>query len=204
MPLIRKSSDATTPHAPASATALRDGDADARWSAARDLTSPADVDALSAALGAEPDARVREAILTSLARIGDRPSAQAVIRYIRSEDASVRTAALDSLRAMPGAIADSLPGLLGDGDPDVRLLACELVRALPSADATRMLCHLIDGDAEANVCAAAIDVLAEVGGPEALPALDRCAARFPDEPFLAFAIKVAGDRISAHPRNRLG
>jgi HEAT repeat protein len=204
MPLIRKSSDTTAPHVPGTAAALRDTDADARWSAARDLTSPGDVGALSAALDAEQDARVREAILTSLARIGGAASAKAVIPHIRSDDASVRTAALDSLRAMPEAVADSLPGLLGDSDPDVRLLACELVRALPSASATRLLCDLIEDDGEANVCAAAIDVLAEVGGPEALPALDLCAARFPDQPFLVFAIKVAGDRISAHPRNRLG
>ena len=204
MPLIRKSSDTTAPHPAGSANALRDGTTDARWAAARALTAPADVDALSAALNTEQDPRVREAILTSLARIGDAPSAQAVIPLIRSEDASVRTAALDSLRAMPQAVGESLSGLLADPDPDVRLLACELVRALPSASATQLLCDLIQDDAEANVCAAAIDVLAEVGGPDALPALDRCAARVPDEPFLVFAIRVAGDRISAHPRNRLG
>lgn len=203
MPLIRKTSD-TTSSRPAGSNALRDGATDARWAAARALTAPADVDALSAALKTEQDPRVREAILTSLTRIGDTPSAQAVIPLIRSEDASVRTAALDSLRAMPQGVGDSLSGLLADPDPDVRLLACELVRALPSARATRLLCDLIQDDVEANVCAAAIDVLAEVGGPDALPALDRCAARFPDEPFLVFAIRVAGDRISAQPRDRLG
>jgi HEAT repeat protein len=203
MPLIRKSSDPAAPPPTGSATALRDGSTDERWAAARSLTSPADVGALGAALDTEQDPRVREAILTSLARIGDAASAQAVIPHIRSDDASVRTAALDSLHAMPEAVADSLPGLLSDADPDVRLLACELVRALPSASATRLLCDLIQADAEPNVCAAAIDVLAEVGGPEALPALDLCAARFADQPFLAVAIRVAGDRISAHPRDRL-
>lgn len=204
MPLIRKSSDMTAPAAGGSASGLRDGTTDERWAAARALSAPGDVSVLNAALDTEQDPRVREAILTSLARIGDAASAQAVIPHIRSEDASERTAALDCLRAMPEAVTEALPGLLGDPDPDVRLLACELARALPSARATQLLCDLVRGDVEANVCAAAIEVLAEVGGPEALPALDLCAGRFPEDAFLAFAIKVAGDRISAHPRDRLG
>ncbi|MFZ3326051.1 MAG: hypothetical protein WA231_09235 [Methylocella sp.] len=50
----------------------------------------------------------------------------------------------------------------------------------------------------ANVCAAAVDVLAEIGDVQALPTLWRCAARFPNDPFLAFAIKVAADRLRAN------
>ena len=42
-----------------------------------------------------------------------------------------------------------------------------------------------------------MDVLADIGLPEAVPSLRRCAERFPAEPFLAFAIRVAGDRIGA-------
>src|ERR1700761_5761486 len=110
MPLIRKTPDSTTAPAASAANALRDGPADARWSAARGLTTSADVGALGTALDVEKDPRGREAILPSLARIGDAASARAVIPHIRSEDASVRTAALDSLRAMPRAVADSLPG----------------------------------------------------------------------------------------------
>jgi hypothetical protein len=30
-----------------------------------------------------------------------------------------------------------------------------------------------------------------------LPLLAQCAARFPDDPFLAFAIRVAGERLGA-------
>jgi len=38
-------------------------------------------------------------------------------------------------------------------------------------------------------------VLAELGKPEALPDLGRCAERFASDAFIAFAIKVATDRI---------
>lgn len=204
MPLVRKPSTPTPSVAAGSPALLRDGTTDERWMAARSLTTPADIQALEGALANEAEARVREAILTSLGRIATEESAAVVIPYIRSDDASLRTAALDVLLTMPGAVAASLPGLLGDPDPDVRLLACELARVMPGAEPSRLLGALIDREPEANVCAAAIEVLAEVGGPEAVPALQRCAARFPHEPFLVFSIKVAVQRIGAQSVDRLG
>jgi HEAT repeat protein len=195
MPLIRKPSGGIPPTAPAAS--LRATDPDARWAAARALTGPEGAADLEAALAVEADARVREAILTSLARIGTPQSARAVIPYIRTDDAALRTGALDALRAMPDAVVASLPELLSDSDADVRLLACEIVRAISGPEATRLLCDLLDRDLEPNVCAAAIEVLAEVGGPEALPALERCAARFSDHRFLAFSIRVAAERLGA-------
>jgi HEAT repeat protein len=183
---------------------LRDGDIDERWSAARGLTTPEGVAALAEALALETEPRVREAILTSLARIGTAECARAVIPHIRSDDASVRTGALDALMAMPQAVGASLPDLLDDRDPDVRLLACELVRAVPGPEAVGLLCRLIEQESEPNVCTSAIEVLAEAGGPEALPALARCAERFPGQPFLAFSIKVALERIGSQSASPLG
>ena len=60
---------------------------------------------LAAALSRESDPRVREAIFTGLARIATAESAAAVLPYLRSDDAGLRTAALDALRAMPQAAA---------------------------------------------------------------------------------------------------
>jgi len=96
-----------------------------------------------------------------------------------------------------------LPSLLRDRDVDVRLLACELARNLPADEASRVLCELLDHETEPNVCGAAVEVLAEVGGPEALPSLARCAERFRGTPFLDYSIKVTTDRIrleSTRPR----
>ena len=95
-----------------------------------------------------------------------------------------------------------LPLLLADLDADVRLLSCELARGLPDEDANRLLCQLLEAETEKNVCAAAVEVLAEIGRPEALPALTRCATRFDSDPFIAFSIKVAIDRIVAPPSSR--
>src|SRR5690349_16145141 len=100
MPLIRKSAGPSGPVTTPTAGLLRVGSPDERWAAARSLTTPADVAALGAALADEREARVREAILTSLASIATAESAAVVIPYVRSDDANLRTGALDALGAM--------------------------------------------------------------------------------------------------------
>jgi HEAT repeat protein len=208
MPLIRRTAADPPPTAPDTATdiaGLRSASAEERWSAARRLAATPDAAAaLGEALARETDQRVREVIFTSLARINNAASVEAVLRYLRSDDANLRMHALDALKAMPSAVAARFAILIGDDDPDVRIFAVELAREAPSAQAAELLCRLLDGDPEVNVCAAAVEVLAEIGTPEVLPALARCARRFSGQPFLTFAINVATARIGSHPPRRNG
>lgn len=157
---------------------------------------------LAAALGRESDPRVREAIFTGLARLASPESAAVVVPHLRSDDANLRTGAIDALRAMPQACQPHLPALLADSDADVRLLSCELARGLPDEEANRLLCDLLERETEKNVCAAAIEVLAEIGRPEALPSLARCGTRFSGDPFITFSLKVATERIVSPARDR--
>jgi HEAT repeat protein len=200
MPLIRKPT--ARPELKATEAdilkALADPDPDRRWAAAREAAALAGGGtALAAALPTENDSRVREAMLTGLARIGTEETAAAAISLLRSDDANLRTGALDTLRLMVSRVHELLPRLLKDQDVDVRILSCELARSLPSPEATNLMCGVLDNETDANVCAAAVDVLAEVGGAEALPSLRACELKFHDTPFLAFAIKAAVDRLAA-------
>lgn len=201
MPLIRKPAPPVETPAPDDrniAEMLIEGSDDERWTAARSAALlPEALPLLAIALSKERVARVREALFTTLAKIGSSESAAVTIPYLRSDDAAQRTAALDALRAMPEAAAVHLPGLLMDADADVRLLACEIARVLPADDASRLLGELIERELNTNVCAAAIEVLAETGTAASLPILAQCATRFPEEPFLSFAIKTARDRIGS-------
>ena len=201
MPLVRKPRGASRA-APAT-TGIEEGlsshSEEERWAAARAATGKLECAApLAAALRVEAAERVREAMFTSLAGMGHAGVA-GVLPLLRSDDASLRTGALDALRILVRGAPDLLPPLLEDRDVDIRILSCELARALPGDEATRLLCRLLQDEQELNVCAAAVDVLAEVGQGEALPFLAACAARFHDKPFLAFAIQVATDRISVQP-----
>ena len=198
MPLIRdKRSGSSGETSGSQQTTLDSADADNRWTAARALAGQADaVPALAVALACELIPRVREAMMTALIRIGNAASIEVILPYLRSQDASVRAAAIEALQALPDAIGPFMTPLLNDGDSDVRLLATELARNMEASEATRLLCELIEREQHPNVCAAAIDVLTEVGTPDALPTLERCAARFATTPFLPFAVSVAMSRIS--------
>jgi HEAT repeat protein len=201
MPIVRKTGGA--PPAAATVNGVVEGlsspSEEVRWTAARAAAGMARCAApLSAALRVEPVARVREAMFTSLAGMGH-AGAAGVLPLLRSDDANLRTGALDALKILIRSAPDVLPPLLEDADADVRILSCELARMLPGDEATRLLCRLLRDEQQPNVCAAAVDVLAEVGQSEALPVLAACAARFHDAPFLAFAIQVATDRISVQP-----
>ena len=198
MPLVRgtgkgSAAGVSTPHPPT----LDSPDAESRWAGARGLAGQADaVPALAAALARESVPRVREAIMTALMRTGDAASIESILPYLRSQDAGLRAAAIEALQAMPSAVAPFIAPLFSDTDSDVRLLATELARNIKASEATPLLCDLIEREQHPNVCAAAIDVLTEVGTPEALSALEKCAVRFAATPFLPFAISMAIARIS--------
>jgi HEAT repeat protein len=168
-----------------------------RWRAARGLGERPDaVPALSGALGAEQVPRVREAIMTALMRIGDEESVRALLPCLRSQDAAVRAGALEALQALPDVISPFLQALLTDADSDVRILATELARNMSPAGATQFLSRLLQHESHPNVCAAAMEILAEVGTRDAVPVLLACADRFSGIPFLTFAASAAIARIA--------
>jgi HEAT repeat protein len=154
------------------------------------------VPALSSALETETDPRVREAIMTALIRTGDEASVRALLPSVRSQDASRRGSAIEALQALPEIIDPFLTALLADDDSDVRLLATELTRNMPAGKATEILCKLLERELHPNVCAAAVEVLAELGTQDAMPVLTACAERFRDSPFMQFAIATTMGRIS--------
>jgi HEAT repeat protein len=179
---------------------LENGTVSERWAAARALAQDANaVPLLVGALRAEQAPEVREAIFTSLVLIRSKEAAAAVASIIRSDDAQLRTGALDALGAMMDVGQPLLPALLSDPDPDVRLLACELVRPLDPHDGTELLRALLETEQLPNVCGAAVDVLSEVGVSTAVDVLQRCAMRFEGDPYLSFALSDAIERTSKRP-----
>jgi HEAT repeat protein len=184
---------------------LTSANAEDRWAAARAASGVNGATAaLASALHSERDVRVREAMLTSLGRIDSSESIDVILGLLRSDDASSRAAALDTLRATGSAMRAHLPRLLADADTDVRVLSCEIARGLPGAEASAVLCDLLAREHDVNVCGAAIEVLTEVGEANALDVLAQCKIRFRDTPFLVFAIKAATDRIHAQSTPRHG
>ena len=201
MPLLRRDKPAETRPVAESLDVLvgelRNPDPERRWSAARRLGDrPGAAGYLAAALSGETEPRVVEAIFTSLARRGGEESAAHLFPLLRSDDAALRVGAIEALETMPAALAGHIEELLCDADSDVRIFAVELTRKMPAAPATASLCRLLDSDPHPNVCAAVVDVLAEIGSHDAIPHLERCRDRFAGQPFLPFAIAAAIETLS--------
>jgi HEAT repeat protein len=177
---------------------LRDLDPQVRRWGARDLAPHREAaQALASHLLAEPDASVREAAFTSLERMAGPETAQALLPLLRSDDAGLRNGAIEALASMPEATAPHIDALLADTDPDVRLFTVNLLRELPHARVPAWLERVLRQEREANVVAAAIEVLAEVGTPALLPALQAARDRYPADPFIPFAAEVARERMEA-------
>ncbi|EZP48652.1 HEAT repeat domain-containing protein [Sphingomonas sp. RIT328] len=151
---------------------------------------------LCARLAIETAASVREAIVATLIRRRSTAVVTALLPLLRSDEAPQRNAALEALAAMPDEVAPHVEPLLRDADPDVRIFTANLLGVLPHPQAEAWLLTALADD-HVNVCAAAIDGLAEIGSAAALPALRALPARFPDDSFIAFAAAVAAQRIDA-------
>lgn len=146
-------------------------------------------------LHTESDLSVREALMHVLANDASVVAVDALTQCLRSEDAALRNQALDFLKGMPTAVEPFMDALLRDPDSDVRILAVNMLDALPNKAAQAWLIELLEREKHINVCTAVVDVLAEIGTEEALPALLALKDRFPSEPFLKFAVDLTVRRI---------
>ena len=177
---------------------LRDGDAEQRRWAVRDLgTHPQAAAALGAQLLVERDAAVREAIFLALGTMASDEAVSALLPLLRSEDARLRNGAIEVLSGLPKVVGPRISALLLDADVDVRIFTVNLLGELRHEQVTQWLQQVLLSDREVNVVAAAIEVMAETGQPEHIDALRETRRRFADDPFIGFAVDVAIERIRA-------
>jgi HEAT repeat protein len=202
MPLIKRTAAPAQPanDAPTSVdellTDLKSLDPSLRRGAARKLTDhPQAAAELCAALVIEPQESVRESILTALIRIGTKSAAAGLLPLLNSEDPGLRNGAIEALKTMPDAVAERVDDIFS-GSSDVRIFGVEILGALAHPDSPRLLMRIIAEEREINVCAAAVEALAECGDGAAVAPLTALLARFPDEPFLEFSVRAALARIA--------
>jgi HEAT repeat protein len=166
-----------------------------RW-AARDLAECPDSSAgLVVQLQREEDSTVREIILTTLTQLGDERAIAGMVNCLRSEDAALRNGAIEAMKLLPDEVSPIMNNLLQDNDPDVRIFAVNVLESLRHKQVEEWLKEVIERDAHVNVCAAAVDLLGEVGSSCSREALENLKARFPDEPYISFAADLALKRI---------
>ena len=177
---------------------LRAAEPSQRRHAARCLAAhPTAAPELCARLGVEPAASVRSVMLTSLIALQSDAVVRGLLPCLRSENAALRNGVIEALQRMPEALVPHIRSLLEDDDSDVRIFAVNVLGALAHPQAPRWLEAVLRCDPHVNVCAAAVEGLAELGDAASVPALTALPARFPDEPFIAFAVQATLARIGA-------
>jgi hypothetical protein len=167
-----------------------------RRRAARALAElPDTAPVLFARLADEPNLSVRSIILTGLIAHKSPFVVAGLLPLLRSEDANLRNGAIEALQHMPDEVAPHVEAMLADPDSDVRIFAVDVLAALPHPMVPEWLQRVVTRDPHVNVCAAALDALAEAGEPAAIPALEALAERFGDVAFIKFAVDAAIRRI---------
>jgi HEAT repeat protein len=175
---------------------LNDPAAEVRRWAARDLLQcPGSAGDLVSRIEVETDASVREVILTTLTRLGDKVAVAGLVQCMRSEDAALRNEAIEAMKQLPDAVAPIMRDLLNDDSSDLRIFAVNILESLRHPDVGTWLREVIERDAHVNVCATAVDLLGEVGSKDALDSLKRLKERFAGEPYIQFAADIAIKRI---------
>jgi len=178
------------------AAELEDANPTSRRWAARDLIDcPNAASLLVSRLRREEEVAVREVILTTLIRLDDASALGELVECLRSEDAALRNEVIEAMKLLPREVALIMQSLLGDSDPDVRIFAVNILESLRHAEVESWLIQVIEKDAEVNVCAAAVDLLSEVGSARALEPLVRLKLRFSEEPYIQFVAELALQRI---------
>ncbi len=146
---------------------------------------------LCAHLAQEDDASVREVLLTALGRLRGADAVAALVTCMRSEDAALRNHAIEVMKSIPDEVGPLMRGLLTDADADVRILGVNVLESLRHPQVETWLIDVIEHDANVNVCAAAVDLLGEVGTAASREPLARLLQRFAGEPYIAFAAGIA-------------
>jgi HEAT repeat protein len=167
-----------------------------RW-AARDLADYKEASSyLVEQLMKEKDIAVREIIISSLLTIGDEIAIAGLINCLKSDDAHLRNSAIEALKQVSEKVSPYIEKLLQDREPDVRIFAVNILESLRHPNVVKWLIEVIEKDENVNVCATALDLLAEVGTEEAIPAIKKVKERFKNEPYIQFASDIALKRIS--------
>ena len=176
--------------------ALEAADASVRRDAVRAISGCADaVGVLIDHLRRETNTSVREVILTTLVRLNDPSVGPGLANLLRSEDAALRNEVIESLQQMGDAVAPLLDALITDPDPDVRIFVINILDSEHCSNVEARLIAVITHDAHVNVCAAAVDLLCEVGSEAAIEPLAHLKSRFPSEAYIQFAVDLALKRI---------
>ncbi|ESQ92625.1 hypothetical protein ABENE_07345 [Asticcacaulis benevestitus DSM 16100 = ATCC BAA-896] len=143
----------------------------------------------------EPRASVRAAILNTLIRLRSADVIRGLVEHLRSENATLRNEVIEVLQDMPDEAMPILEQLLTDWDSDVRIFTANILSETKHPRTPDVLIGVIKSDPHVNVCMAALDGLLEIGDESMIDSIQQLGERFPEAPFVKFAVSLAIKRL---------
>lgn len=167
-----------------------------RW-AARDLAQYKEASQfLLERLEKEKDISVREVILSSLLAIRDEVAVKGLIELLKSDDAHLRNEVIETLKQMPEEVAPYIERLIKSEEPDLRIFAINIMESLRHPKVLEWLKEILENEENVNVCATALDLVAEIETDEILSSIKKVKEKFKDEPYIQFVSDLAIGRIN--------
>lgn len=193
MPLVNRPQSHSVQDAPLDTAPadLNAQDPSERRRAVQSVSGKDAVSILDRALGIETDASVLSAIFAALRQIGDAEVADRLAAHLSSERTALRTGAVATLKELGSVAAPALKTALDHKDPDVRIMAVDALQDLRCEECVSWLADLLMSETHPNVVGAALDRLVEIGSHHEADVIRSVPARFPDDPFIAFASERA-------------
>ncbi len=178
---------------------LKNGDVQTRREAIHELTDCVRQDssialALVSHVAHESEVSVRGSIFTALLKLKDEAAIRELIELLHSDSAALRNEVIEILQQLPDEVSTHIQALLYHQNSDIRIFALNILQTLCHPDTPKWLVNVIDHESHVNVCATALDVIAEVSSVEILPALEKLKTRFTD-PYIRFAVEATIKRI---------
>lgn len=166
-----------------------------RREAVRRLPDQPEVNAaLVSRLDVEPEPSVRELILNTLVERRTAETVRGLLPFLGSEDAALRNAVADVLTMMPELVAGEVPALLAADDHDVRIMTVVMLGKLAHPRVPGWLVGVAESDPHPNVVGCALNELLQLAQEGTSAPFEHAAARFPDDPFIAFLATLAETR----------
>ena len=120
-----------------------------------------------------------------------------ILKMLNSKNAYLRNKAITFLQDSGEDAKEFIKKLLKNQDRDIRIFAVNVLGDVKYEDSRDILIEFIQNEDDINALMTSIDYIGEIGEQEDISILEEIKDKFKNEPYVAFGINMAIDKIKA-------
>lgn len=121
-----------------------------------------------------------------------------LFEMLQSDNAYLRNATIGFLQTYGTEAKPYIEELMQSNDRDLRIFAINILGDVKYEDSVKMLRYFLAKESDINVLMSAVDYLGEIGETQDIALLRAVEKEHPDDPYVAFGVSVAINRIKAN------